>query len=119
MLTLVLMKRTIECQLQDSSISSQSWSVGRQGARRRILVVLWATLIGIYSGSHCSWTVSVMPTVEGDKESIGTSGTAGTGLITSWGPISLHTAIEGTKSASPPRRKQHPADRFYRAASSF
>jgi hypothetical protein len=34
-----------------------------------------------------------MPTLEGDKESIGTSGTAGTGLITSWGPISLHTAI--------------------------
>ena len=27
-----------------------------------------------YSGSHCSWTVSGMPTVEGDKESIGTSG---------------------------------------------
>ncbi len=27
-----------------------------------------------YSGSHCSWTVSGMPTVERDKESIGTSG---------------------------------------------
>ena len=29
-----------------------------------------------YSGSHCSWTVSGMPTVERDKESIGTSGMA-------------------------------------------
>jgi hypothetical protein len=33
--------------------------------------------------------------------------------------VSNRVRLEGTKSASPPRRKQHPADRFYRAASSF
>jgi hypothetical protein len=28
----------------------------------------------MYSGSRCSWTVSIVPTVEGDEESIGASG---------------------------------------------
>ena len=47
-----------------------------------------------YSGSHCSWATSVTPTLESDKECIGTPDTPVPSRVRLGGPMSLHTAIE-------------------------
>jgi hypothetical protein len=46
-----------------------------------------------YSGSHCSWATSVTPTLESDKECIGTPDTPVPSRVRLGGPMSLHTAI--------------------------